>query len=100
MKKINIAWIPGDGIGPDVVNEGVKVLKAIEQLDKNISFSFPSFPRECEYYFEQKMGALILETMKEIWHDTDKLTPDSQGTTSTSELGDYSIQVFKNKYVK
>jgi 3-isopropylmalate dehydrogenase len=27
--KFNIATIPGDGIGPEVVNEGIKVLKAI-----------------------------------------------------------------------
>lgn len=33
MKK-NIAVIPGDGIGPEIVKEAVKVLKA---LKKNIS---------------------------------------------------------------
>ncbi|MDA2962614.1 MAG: 3-isopropylmalate dehydrogenase [Actinomycetota bacterium] len=29
MKTINLALIPGDGIGPDVVNEGLKVLDAV-----------------------------------------------------------------------
>lgn len=52
MKNINIALIPGDGIGPEVVAEGVKVLKAIEELDKELSFSFQEFPWGCEYYLE------------------------------------------------
>ncbi len=52
MKNINIALIPGDGIGPEVVAEGVKVLQAIEELDKELSFSFQEFPWGCEYYLE------------------------------------------------
>lgn len=52
MKKYNIALIPGDGIGPEVVDEGVKVLKAIEKLDPNLSFTFTQFPWGCEYYLE------------------------------------------------
>lgn len=52
MKSFKIALIPGDGIGPEVVAEGVKVLKAIEKLDSNISFSFTEFPWGCEYYLE------------------------------------------------
>lgn len=50
MKHFNIALIPGDGIGPEVVNEGVKVLKAIEEIDPSLSFSFEQFPWGCEYY--------------------------------------------------
>ncbi|WP_174614357.1 tartrate dehydrogenase [Virgibacillus ihumii] len=53
MKHINIALIPGDGIGPEVVAEGVKVLKAIENLDDNLSFSFTEFPWGCEYYLQE-----------------------------------------------
>lgn len=52
MKHFNIALIPGDGIGPEVVAEGVKVLKAIEKADSTISFSFTEFPWGCEYYLE------------------------------------------------
>ncbi|MEI3612826.1 tartrate dehydrogenase [Pseudogracilibacillus sp. SO30301A] len=52
MKKLKIALIPGDGIGPEVVAEGVKVLKAVEELDHNLSFSFDEFPWGCEYYLE------------------------------------------------
>lgn len=52
MAKYNIALIPGDGIGPEVVDEGVKVLRAIEKLDPSLSFSFKEFPWGCEYYLE------------------------------------------------
>ncbi|MGM8364413.1 tartrate dehydrogenase [Virgibacillus sp. W0181] len=52
MKNYNIALIPGDGIGPEVVAEGVKVLKSIEKMDSRISFSFQDFPWGCEYYLE------------------------------------------------
>ncbi|WP_188454236.1 tartrate dehydrogenase [Virgibacillus oceani] len=52
MKTFNIALIPGDGIGPEVVAEGVKVLKAIEKLDSSISFTFTMFPWGCEYYID------------------------------------------------
>ncbi len=52
MKRFKIALIPGDGIGPEVVAEGTKVLKAIEQLDPTITFEFTEFPWGCEYYLE------------------------------------------------
>ena len=37
MKK-KIAVIPGDGIGPEVVAEGIKVLDKIAEKDGRISF--------------------------------------------------------------
>lgn len=52
MRHFNIALIPGDGIGPEVVAEGVNVLKAIEELDSGLTFSFTAFPWGCEYYLE------------------------------------------------
>lgn len=68
MKHFNIALIPGDGIGPEVVAEGVKVLKAIEKIDQNISFSFTTFPWGCEYYLQH--GKMIdengIERLKEF----------------------------------
>ncbi|MBT2661673.1 tartrate dehydrogenase [Bacillus sp. ISL-45] len=53
MKHWKIALIPGDGIGPEVVSEGVKVLKMIEELDPGLSFSFTEFPWGCEYYLNE-----------------------------------------------
>ena len=52
MKTFHIALIPGDGIGPEVVAQGVKVLKAIEKMDDSVSFTFEEFPWGCEYYLQ------------------------------------------------
>jgi len=67
MNHFKIALIPGDGIGKEVVEEGVKVLKAIENADAGISFSFTEFPWGCEYYLEhgQMMDENGLEILKE-----------------------------------
>ncbi|MBR4377571.1 MAG: tartrate dehydrogenase [Bacilli bacterium] len=54
MKTYQIAVIPGDGIGKEVVAEGVKVLKKIAELDKNFDFNFDYFPWGCEYYLKTK----------------------------------------------
>src|SRR5258706_9642352 len=39
----NIAVLPGDGIGPDVIAEGVKVLKAVEQRIPDARFELREF---------------------------------------------------------
>lgn len=33
MKTYKIAVIPGDGVGPEVLTEGMKVLKRVAELD-------------------------------------------------------------------
>ncbi len=47
-----IAVIPGDGIGPEVIDEGVKVLNEVARLDGGFQFEFTYFPWGCEYYKE------------------------------------------------
>ena len=47
-----IAVIAGDGIGPEVIAEGVKVLNAVAKLDGGFNFEFTYFPWGCEYYKE------------------------------------------------
>lgn len=67
MRK-SIAVIPGDGIGNEVVSEGIKLLEAFEDMD-DVKFSFDYFPWSCEYY--TKHGEMMpkdgLETLKK--HD-------------------------------
>ncbi len=43
MRHFRIAVLPGDGIGPDVVREGVKVLRAVERKLGGISFELAEF---------------------------------------------------------
>lgn len=47
-----IAVIAGDGIGPEVLAEGVKVLNKVAELDGNFKFEFTHFPWGCDYYKE------------------------------------------------
>ncbi|GAF19062.1 LOW QUALITY PROTEIN: tartrate dehydrogenase [Bacillus sp. JCM 19046] len=52
MKHINIASIPGDGIGREVVPQAERVLKAVAEVHGGLDFQFRSFPWSCEYYLE------------------------------------------------
>lgn len=52
MRSYRIAVIPGDGVGPDVIAEGVKVLKCIQEVDGELEFSFEYFPWGAGYYLE------------------------------------------------
>ncbi|MGN1059059.1 MAG: tartrate dehydrogenase [Clostridia bacterium] len=52
MNIHKIAVIAGDGIGPEVINEGIKVLKEAARIDGSFAFEFTSFPWGCEYYRE------------------------------------------------
>ena len=52
MKKYRIAVIAGDGIGPEVLNEGIKVLDKVAKLDGGFEFEFVHFPWGCQYYLE------------------------------------------------
>ena len=47
-----IAVIAGDGIGPEVIDEGIKVLNEAARLDGTFCFEFTHFPWGCEYYKE------------------------------------------------
>ena len=66
--KLRIAVIPGDGIGHEVVPEGIRVLEAVGQRF-NIDFKFEEFDWSCERF--KKKGAMMphdgLERLKE--HD-------------------------------
>jgi len=47
-----VAVISGDGIGPEVIEEGLRVLDRTAQLDGSFAFEFTHFPWGCEYYLE------------------------------------------------
>lgn len=52
MKKHSIAVIPGDGIGPEVIDEAVHVLGRVAEKSGAFSFDFDFFPWGCAYYLE------------------------------------------------
>ncbi len=51
MANHKIALIGGDGIGPEVIKEGVKILRSIERR-YNLTFDFQDFPWGTDYYFK------------------------------------------------
>ncbi len=52
MKTYKIALVPGDGIGKEVVDEAVRVLNRVSELDGRFSFEFTEYPWGCRYYLE------------------------------------------------
>ncbi len=58
MSQYKIAVIPGDGIGKEVVPEGVRVLEAAG-AKFGIRFAWEEFPWSCEYY--AKTGRMMPE---------------------------------------
>lgn len=49
-----IAVVKGDGIGPEVVDEGLKVLKAVSKQD-GFKYELTEYPYNSEYYLAQKV---------------------------------------------
>ncbi|KIL76021.1 tartrate dehydrogenase [Bacillus badius] len=68
MKTFKIAVIAGDGIGPEVIDEGIKVLNKTAELDSGFRFDFTYFPWGCEFY--AKHGKMMddngIEQLKEF----------------------------------
>src|ERR671912_1672634 len=49
---VEIAVIGGDGIGPEVVRSGMRVMEAAARDDASPELGFTEFPWGCEYYLE------------------------------------------------
>lgn len=50
MSAYKVAVLPGDGIGPDVTKEAIKVLEALKQADATFEIDFEQFEWGSEYY--------------------------------------------------
>ena len=62
--KYKIAVFPGDGIGPELINEGIKIIEKAAELDK-FEVEFIKYPYGAEHYAETK-ELLDEKTLKEI----------------------------------
>ena len=69
--EFKVAVIPGDGIGPEVIEEGIKVLNAAAEKDGSFRFEFTHFPWGCEYYKET--GRMMPENGIDILKDFDAI---------------------------
>ena len=71
MQKYKIAVIAGDGIGPEVIAEGIKVLKKVAQLDGGFEFEFTQFPWGCDHYL--KNGEMMPQNGMELLSSYDAI---------------------------
>jgi tartrate dehydrogenase/decarboxylase/D-malate dehydrogenase len=62
MKTHKIAVIPGDGIGKEVVPEGIRCLDAVARKF-DIAFQFDDFDWSCDYYL--KHGTMMPDDWKQ-----------------------------------
>jgi len=64
MKQFKLAVIAGDGIGNEVMDEGIKVLNHYLEKTGYASVSYETFPWGCEYY--HKTGEMMPENGLDI----------------------------------
>lgn len=72
MNIHEIAVIPGDGVGKEIVPETLKVLDRLAGLHGGVKFKFTEFPWSCEYYLEHgemmpKDGIDTLKNFEQIY---------------------------------
>jgi tartrate dehydrogenase/decarboxylase/D-malate dehydrogenase len=72
VRNYRVALIPGDGVGKDVIAEGVKVLQAAQEVSGGFSLDYQEFPWSCAYYLEHGRmmpddGLRILEEFDVIY---------------------------------
>lgn len=71
METISLKLIPGDGIGVDVINEGKKILKRLEDVHGGIRFAMDELDWSCEYYL--KHGSMMPSDGMKILEDCDSI---------------------------
>ncbi|MBP1970046.1 tartrate dehydrogenase/decarboxylase/D-malate dehydrogenase [Virgibacillus natechei] len=59
MRALNIAVLPGDGIGPEVTKEAIKVLQALADIDSTFTYETKEFHWNSDYYL--KTGQMMPE---------------------------------------
>jgi tartrate dehydrogenase/decarboxylase / D-malate dehydrogenase len=71
MSAYKIAVIPGDGIGPEVMNEALKVLRVLKDQDHTLTLYIDIFDWNSEYYL--KSGNLMPENGLDILKNYDAI---------------------------
>jgi len=68
MKTYKIGSIPGDGIGPEVAREGLKVLEVVAELE-GFKYELVDYPYSGDYYLKTK--ELVPDRVIEEWSTLD-----------------------------
>src|SRR5258707_2787966 len=97
MKSYRIATIPGDGIGQEVVPQGIRVLNAAGRKF-GINFDWDHLPWSCE--FHQKTGAMMprdgLDRIRPIMMRSFSERSDFPRCRTTYHCGAYSFRFAVN----
>ncbi len=101
-KTYKIAVIAGDGIGPEVLAEGIKVLNKAAEINGSLAFEFTYFPWGCEYYL--KHGRMMDENGLDQLHPFDAVYLGAVGYPGVPDhisLWDLLLKIRKgfNQYV-
>jgi tartrate dehydrogenase/decarboxylase/D-malate dehydrogenase len=66
VRRYRVAAIPADGIGPEVVAAGLRVLAAVEQRDGGFCLEIEQFPWGCDYFHRtgRMMAPDALQTLR------------------------------------
>jgi len=68
MKSYNIGILGGDGIGPEVMREGLKVLEAVAAVE-GFGYDLIEYPYDSEHYLKTK--ELVPDTVIDEWRTLD-----------------------------
>ena len=68
MTTYTIGSLPGDGIGPEVNNEGLKVLAAVAELE-DLKYELVEYPYSGEHYLKTK--ELVSDEVMDEWRTLD-----------------------------
>jgi tartrate dehydrogenase/decarboxylase/D-malate dehydrogenase len=71
MREYRIAAIPGDGIGPEVIDAGLEVLRALEQKSGEFRLHLERFPWGSDFY--KKTGRMMPENGLEVLRPFDAI---------------------------
>jgi tartrate dehydrogenase/decarboxylase / D-malate dehydrogenase len=68
MKSYRIAVIPGDGVGVEVVPEGLRAVRRAAELTGSFEIDSAEYPWSCEYYLEhgRMMPADALDRLRDV----------------------------------
>ena len=78
MKNFSLKLIPGDGIGIEVMHEGLRVLRAIEDIHGGITFSCQELDWSCRYYLDH--GSMMPHDGLEILSQCDAILLGAVGS--------------------
>ena len=63
MRNYNIALLPGDGVGPEVIAQAKRVLDAVQDVINGYELDFQ------EYYVGNKRNVLLIRSTDNLKHE-------------------------------